>query len=165
MEHWLIQYFWIFFVIEFLDHLKFCTVLRPLLNFLGHFWICSYLGRSWIFWTAWILYCTQDTFEFSRPLFEFFRRLWILDHLKFLQFLSIFAVLALVAGPRLHTCWIVTALVIWLHFHSMMFTLARWRNHYFVNSEIDYDDPTCTYWLSLVSKSYSLWGSYQNFGP
>ena len=72
MEHWLIQYFWIFYVIEFLDRLKFCTVPRTLLNFLGHF--------------------------------EFFRPLWILDHLKFLQFLVIFAVLALVAGPRLHTC-------------------------------------------------------------
>ena len=121
--------------------------------------------RNWIFWATWNFVLYLGHFSNFLGHFEFFRPLWILDHLKFLQFLSIFAVLALVAGPRLHTCWIVTALVIWLHFHSMMFTLARWRNHYFVNSEIDYDDPTCTYWLSLVSKSYSLWGSYQNFGP
>ena len=93
--------------------------------------------RNWIFWATWNFVLYLGHFSNFLGHFEFFRPLWILDHLKFLQFLLIFAVLALVAGPRLHTCWIVTALVIWLHFHSMMFTLARWRNHYLVNSEID----------------------------
>ena len=101
---------------EFFRPLLNLFVLRPQLNFLDRLNFCT---------------VPRTLLNFLGH-FEFFRPLWILDHLNFLQFLVIFAVLAFVAGPRSHTCINCDCTVIWLYFHSMVFTLARWRKHYLV---------------------------------
>ena len=125
-----------------------------LLDFLRNwiFWatwnFVLYLGRSWIFWTAWILYCTPLNIG---PL-EIFA---IFINIRSFGTCRRSAVAYLLNCDC--TCNLTT-----LPLYDVYFSKVK-------------EPLPCQLWnwlmmtlhalIGFVSKSYSLWGSHQNFGP